>query len=164
LHLRGAVYLLALAALAGCGGNSNQQPTRGSSVRQSGPNSSSKPSSGGTTSATNESPLKFKVIGKCYAEPGGGTLLSQSSGFTPNSQYSREAWYPKKPGSVARSQYTFLIRKGHTDARGHAYFKWDCNYTANNQPDPPGKYKLRVTDDKTGRSKTVFFRVLPAER
>jgi hypothetical protein len=163
LHLSRLVVLLAILALFnGCGGDDKKSSV---SVRHTGPGTSNPAPSTGSTSVTNNNvPLKFKVVGKCYSETGGGTLLAKSSGFTPDSTYSRAAWYPKKPGAAARSEYSYLVREGHTTANGKAYFEWDCGKGANGQPDPPGRYKLRVTDDSTGRGKTVFFRILPAKK
>jgi hypothetical protein len=142
--------LVAVALVAGCGGSKNTS-------------SKPQPESTATSTPVSKGPLKFKVIGKCYSKTGGGTLLAKSGGFTPNSTYSRAVWYPKEPGAAARSEYKFLTPQGHTTPRGKAVFEWDCNYTSNGEPDPPGKYKLQITDDSTDRSKTVFFRILPAE-
>jgi hypothetical protein len=151
LHLsRIVTALVAVALVAGCGGSKDTS-------------SKPQPESTATSTPISKGPLKFKVVGKCYSETGGGTLLAKSSGFTPDSTYSRAAWYPKKPGAAARSEYSYLVRKGHTTANGKAYFEWDCGKGANGQPDPPGRYMLRVTDDSTGHSKTVFFRILPAK-
>jgi hypothetical protein len=145
-----AIVLTTLCALTACGSSSDE-------TVQSSPTPT-------LHTAGKKLPLKFKVIGKCYSETGGGTLLAKSSGFTPNSTYSRKAWYPKKRGALERSEYTFLKPQGHTTADGKAVFKWDCDYTDNSKPDPPGTYKLRVIDDSTGRSLTVYFKVLPAQK
>jgi hypothetical protein len=150
--------LCAVVVLAGCGGD---EGTQSSPQAENTPASTSASGSG---SPKAKGPLKFKVVGKCYSEPGGGTLLARSTGFTPSSTYTRVAWYPKKPGTAARSEYRFLVREGHTTPRGKAIFEWDCNYTSDGEPDPPGRYKLQVTDDATSRSKVVFFRILPAEQ
>jgi hypothetical protein len=84
-------------------------------------------------------PLKFRVIGSCTSNE--GTLTSVSSGFTPDGPYTTEAWYPNgRP-------YTMIENPGYASASGSTPgWSWPCAEGANDKGDPPGTYKIKVTD------------------
>jgi hypothetical protein len=96
-------------------------------------------------------PLTIKVTGKC-SDPQGYRL--QTTGFTPNGLYQTEASYPNgKP-------YTYLVADGvgKADAAGKlSNWTWDCKRGANNQPDPNGKYFLKVVDLTSHASASTYF-------
>jgi hypothetical protein len=90
-------------------------------------------------------PLKFRVVGSCTSTE--GTLTSVSSGFTPSGPYNTEAWYP------SGTPYTMIDNPGYASSRGSTpNWSWPCALGANNKGDPPGTYKLKVTDLTTGKS------------
>ena len=92
--------------------------------------------------------LAIRVTGTCN-DPGGMRL--QSSGFTPNSGYTTQAWYPNG------AAYSYILSGTADDNGTTPKWRWDCDQTANGQPDPAGTYKLVMTDDATGRTANATF-------
>jgi hypothetical protein len=131
-----AVVAIVLPAVPGCGDGESPADAPATTA----------PVASSTGSPAAE--LRVAVTGTCK-DPEGMRL--QSSGFTPNGTYTTEVWYPDgKP-------YTF-IAPGVADAQGATpNWRWNCNVTNTGSPDPAGTYKLRMTDDTTGRSITTNF-------
>lgn len=84
--------------------------------------------------------LRFAVTGSCTTA--GGTLRSNSSGFTPGGRYTIKVFYPDgRP-------YTNLTAgsSGTVRSDGSVVWNWDCT------GDPPGRYTTELADESTGRS------------
>jgi hypothetical protein len=97
--------------------------------------------------------LGFVVVGKCTSKS--GTLTANGSGFTPNGQYTTEAWYPDgKP-------YIGIANPGTASSEGTTPgWEWPCaEGEKEGEGDPPGTYKVKVTDNTTGKSVETTFEV-----
>lgn len=133
--LVGVTAAALLVAACGSPGGGNASPAPATS--QATPNAS-KPAAA----------LVIKVTGTC--NDNGGMRL-QSSGFTPNSSYTTQAWYPNG------AAYSYILNGTSDQSGATPNWRWDCNQTANGQPDTAGTYKLTMTDNATGRSATTTF-------
>lgn len=96
--------------------------------------------------------LSFTVIGRCTSDA--GTLTSIGRGFTPNGTYTTEVTYPNGDPYVAIDNPGTAAADGSTPN-----WKWPCAMGANGKGDPPGEYKVKITDNSTGRSVNTTFTV-----
>lgn len=126
-----AVPLALLLALVGCSDSTSSTP-------------SSAPTPSSTASAEQEE-LSFEIIGTCTSEA--GTLTSVSSGFTPGGNYTTEAWYPNGDPYLGLDNPGRVADNGSTPA-----WNWNCALGENEGGDPPGEYRVKITDNATGRS------------
>lgn len=95
--------------------------------------------------------LKFKVTGSCTSA--GGVLKAQGQGFTPSGSYTTRVWYPDG------TPYDDLEPTGYASEAGTTPgWSWPCGpYDNVVKGDPPGTYRVVMTDDVTGRRvKTTF--------
>lgn len=130
--------LLVLGAVTACADNSSvtlPSPTPTSPSQTPSPSPSAKP-------------LVFRVIGQCTTKA--GTLTSFSRGFTPGGAYTTEATGPDgKP-------YVDIDNPGDASSIGDTpRWKWPCQ----GPNDLPGEYKIKVTDNATGRFVTTTLTV-----
>lgn len=114
---------------------------------------------GAVTSASMK-PLKIGIGGGCRsAAYGPGQIQIVGTGFTPGGKYTWTIRYPND------RPYTFDPFHTHhaTDVLplGVIHLSVSCGIGADGKPDPPGAYKIKVTDESTGRSITTTYRVLP---
>ena len=139
-----AAILGILVAAPGCGTDSGDSPS------DAGISATAGAASAAPSQADANGPLTIKVAGSCR---GNGVMTLESSGFTPNQGYTTEVWYPDgRP-------YGYIVN-GTADANGKTpNWKWNCNDTANGTPDPVGEYRLKMTDNATGRSAETTFKV-----
>jgi hypothetical protein len=103
--------------------------------------------------------LHFKLIGQTAAvRYYGGTIRSVSSGFTPKDSYTTMVWGPNgKP-------YKGNLQSGYVDVYGKtSNWSWNAGGTVYyGAVDPPGRYKVVVIDNATGRATNpVYFTVSP---
>jgi hypothetical protein len=106
-----------------------------------------------TSASQITSALTFKVIGACTSDS--GVLTAVGSGFTPDATYTTEVWYPDG------KEYTNFNPVGTASSTGATPdWKWPCGPYGDVQVgDPAGTYKVRVTDNTSGRQVTTTFTI-----
>ena len=144
---------MAVLAAAACGDDADQPAASDSPTADQ--TTSAEPAAPSlVASATDQAnvPLTFTVIGSCTSA--GGTLTAVGSGFTPNSTYSTEVWYPDgRP-------YVSIDNPGNADVSGATPdWQWPCALGESDGGDPPGTYKVTITDIATGRTVDTTFEV-----
>lgn len=140
-----AAAIAVVAVVAGCGGSDSASDT---------PKATATERSASSPTPNKKMPkLQFKVTGSCVS--GKGTLRSKSSGFTPGGSYTTDAWYPNG------RHYTDMNRFGKAWPDGiTSSWQWPCDIPdSKGRIDPPGKYKIRMTDNTTGRTVTTYLKV-----
>jgi hypothetical protein len=101
--------------------------------------------------------LHFRLTGQTAAvRYYGGTIRSESSGFTPKGNYTSMVWGPDG------QPYKGNLVSGVVDVYGKtSNWSWNAGGTFYyGAVDPPGRYKVVVIDDATGRAThPVYFTV-----
>jgi hypothetical protein len=156
---RAVLAALLSLAVAACGGNDAT------------PASSSSPplSARASASATAKSALHFNVecvTKKCESDGKNaeGTFRAKASNFTPNGPYIFCAWYPngtKYDNWMNPVTYNGQsCSQGMVDAQGAAPgWSWKIDVGSGGSVDPPGNYRIQITDIRTGRSKETTFTI-----